>query len=589
VPVGIEVIGGPYLVYRQTGVIVRLGDPPVTVRAGGAVDRPTYTDDGTVWVHRPDTGAVCALRRGSDALDCAHSTGPQLPGALAIATAAAYVDTVDDAAQVVDGTASGAAAALSVDLPDTALIGDRDTRGRLPVVATGPNRLILVDSAAVPRATAAGPAVTIDLGDGTFSAPMASDGIVALIDETRHRLLTFDLNGRPLGSADLPGDGTAALSRGGDGRIYLDGADGAATFVVGTDGKVTSVRTGGATSAVSAPQPRDVLPAPPPRRTGPPPVVRDVPTGPITEGPGPVPSAQPSAPAQPAPTVPGPPTAVRATLGANGTVVVSWAPPGGGRATSYVVTSNDGTSQQATATSTSFTGLSAGSRHTFTVVAGNDAGSGPPSNPSNAVVIPVPRPGAPTGLQLDVRRQGARSITVTATWQRPNLNGGQLDHYVIRAKDGNGRVVLDTTSTTETSPAFSDDGCLGPYSVTVTAVTGVAGSGQTATGPAAAATTLGGQCTVNMSIAASAVLAQSTTITMTQLPPTGTFGGYACTLTANGAAVWSGLCGSSQLRPQDADVTGLTPDTTYRLVLTTEQPVGQPRNSNTLTITTPAA
>ena len=260
-PVGIEVVGGPYLVYRTTGVLVRLGEPSVTVRAGGALDRPTYTDDGTVWVHRPDTGAVCALHRGADALDCARGTAPGLPGALTVATSsAAYLDTADDVAQFVDG-APRAPTGIGVDLPDTALIGDRDTRGRLPAVE--PGRLVLADSAGVLTGAAGGAPVSVELGPDDFSAPVAADGIVAVVDQTRHRLLTFAIDGRALGSADLPADG-ASLARGGDGRIYVDDADGAATHVVGSDGSITPVATGGANNGVPAPSPDQLRPVPSP-------------------------------------------------------------------------------------------------------------------------------------------------------------------------------------------------------------------------------------------------------------------------------------------------------------------------------------
>ena len=69
--------GGPDLVYPQAGTIVRLGEPPTSVEVGGPVGTPVHTADGTVWVHRPDTGEVCALRSGAVTLDCAASTAPK--------------------------------------------------------------------------------------------------------------------------------------------------------------------------------------------------------------------------------------------------------------------------------------------------------------------------------------------------------------------------------------------------------------------------------------------------------------------------------------------------------------------------------
>ena len=77
VPVGVEVVGGPYLVRPQAGTIERLGEPRTAVEIGGPVSAPVRTADGTVWVHRTDTGEVCALRTGAVTPDCAtpHRTG----------------------------------------------------------------------------------------------------------------------------------------------------------------------------------------------------------------------------------------------------------------------------------------------------------------------------------------------------------------------------------------------------------------------------------------------------------------------------------------------------------------------------------
>ena len=59
--------GGPRVDLAR---LVRLGEPRTSVEAGGPVSAPVRGADGTVWVHRPDTGEVCALRGGAGALDC---------------------------------------------------------------------------------------------------------------------------------------------------------------------------------------------------------------------------------------------------------------------------------------------------------------------------------------------------------------------------------------------------------------------------------------------------------------------------------------------------------------------------------------
>ena len=223
VPVAVEVVGGPYLVYREAGTVVRLGTPPTSIPVGGPVDRPVATDDGTVWLRRPDNGSVCALRRDADLLDCAERTAARAPGALTVAgTLPGFLGTADDAVGVF-GEATAPAVApvpLGAALPDDAQIADRDTRGRLPPVVVAPSRLVLADSSGVPTGRGGGAAVEVDLGPGTFTSPVAQDGVVAVVDQTRNRLLTFSVDGRPLGSVDLPpGAGPASISAGEDGRL----------------------------------------------------------------------------------------------------------------------------------------------------------------------------------------------------------------------------------------------------------------------------------------------------------------------------------------------------------------------------------
>jgi hypothetical protein len=156
-PVGIEVVGGPYLVYQQAGAIVRPGVSPLTIPIGGRVGRPVYTDGGTVWMHRVDNGALCALRRGADTLDYSLQTAAGAPGALAVASSdPAFLDTAQDALQTIETAALLAPVAIGTDLPETALIGDRDTQGRLPAVVTAPNRLVLADTSGVPAGRAGG-------------------------------------------------------------------------------------------------------------------------------------------------------------------------------------------------------------------------------------------------------------------------------------------------------------------------------------------------------------------------------------------------------------------------------------------------
>jgi hypothetical protein len=53
-PVALEAKGGPYLVYRQAGTVVRLGVKPAMIRAGGGLGEPVVTDDGTCGCCAPE-------------------------------------------------------------------------------------------------------------------------------------------------------------------------------------------------------------------------------------------------------------------------------------------------------------------------------------------------------------------------------------------------------------------------------------------------------------------------------------------------------------------------------------------------------
>ena len=368
VPVGIETLGGPYLVYREAGTIVRLGVPPLSLPVGGRLDRPVWTDDGTVWLHRPDNGSFCALRNGADALDCSAGAAPGEPGGLSITgELPAFVGTRQDAAQVI-AARLGSPVGLGADVADAALLADRDTEGRLAVVESATNRLVLTDSSGVPDGRDGGAPVVVDLGSGTFTSPVAADGIVALLDTAANRLLTYDVTGRLITTLDLPpGTDAADLVRGGDGRIYVDDADGSGTHVVGTDGRVTSVGTGAGgvpteLVAVAAPPSRARSSVPPPpgsNLTGPltrPGSTRSpvsgggqVPGGPVSVPPGgPPPIVSPPLPPLPPPFAPAAaPTGLTATaVGSNpggSTFRLSWTEPAlnGGQLVRYEVSAVD--------------------------------------------------------------------------------------------------------------------------------------------------------------------------------------------------------------------------------------------------------
>jgi hypothetical protein len=144
-----------------------------------------------------------------------------------------------------------------------------------------------------------------------------------------------------------------------------------------------------------------------------------------------VPSA-PSAPVTPM-TSPGAPTGAAGTSYQNGQALVSWtAPNDGGSPPSYTVTADPGGEACTTATtSCTVTGLTNGDGYTFTVVATNLVGSGPPSSPS-ALVTPSAAPGAPTGVTV-AAGDGADSVS----WVTPDDDGGSaVTGYTVTASPG---------------------------------------------------------------------------------------------------------------------------------------------------------
>lgn len=172
--------------------------------------------------------------------------------------------------------------------------------------------------------------------------------------------------------------------------------------------------------------------------------------------PAPVPTGGPAA------TVPGAPTAVRATAG-NAQATVTWTAPtntGGSPITGYTVTPYIGTTAQpartftTTATTQTITGLTNGTAYTFRVAARNAVGLGPASTPSAAVT--------PTGGPTNPNLPGAPTITgvtagdgeATLTWTPPahtgasSLNGYLVTSYVdgqqYRLRIVNGPVLTTT-------------------------------------------------------------------------------------------------------------------------------------------------
>jgi RHS repeat-associated protein len=148
---------------------------------------------------------------------------------------------------------------------------------------------------------------------------------------------------------------------------------------------------------------------------------------------------------------PGAPTAVSATSTAANQATVSWTAPassGASAITGYTVTPQGGPTQvpsvTVTASPTTVTALSGGSSYTFSVIAKNTYGGGPPAA-SNAVTPAGPAlPGAPTGVTAT-----AGNAQATVTWTAPADGGSAITSYTVTPYVGS---IAQTSTTVSGSP-----------------------------------------------------------------------------------------------------------------------------------------
>jgi hypothetical protein len=493
-PLGLEVPGGPYLIYRRAGSIVRLGLPAATIPGGGPISSAVATTDGTVWVRRADTGQICRLGAADAGVRCAVAVTGAPSGVLTVASGRpGLFDPAAGTLALIDGDALAAPVRVTNPLPPGAEVAANDAAGRLPVLAPG-GRLLLVDTSwvAAPGRTAGGP-VTVALGAGRYRSPVATDDAVAVLDLTRSRVLTFGRDGSRRRAAPVaaPAD-SARVVRGGDGKVYVDDATGAHTLVVDPDGAMTTVKLSGTD-----------VPTTPPRRPEPPvtdrdrdrPRSADEPARAGTRGGGATTKGRRDTPAA----VPGSPAPVLGRPG-DAEVTVSWrkAAANGAAVLAYDVTwtAADGSPGGAVSVpggnrTTLVPGLDNGTAYTFAVAARNSVGAGPAAV-SAAVTPSSDVPSAPTGVTASAGTDG----TLAVSWAEADGQGNTVTGYEVTAHgdDGSQAVVGAPTGTTVTLTAGAGITLGVTYTFTVTATNdkglvsdpSEAGNAVAAYGPAAA-------------------------------------------------------------------------------------------------------
>jgi Fibronectin type III domain len=439
-PVGLETTGGPYLVYREAGKVVRLGDEHLVLSLGGPVGTPVATDDGTVWLPRTKAGLLCQLPAETEQVACPVLLPKGHGGGLSVVSdRLVFVDTTEDTLQIVDKDGLGEAKDLGVDAGDDARMASTDVAGRLAILDG--NKMHLVDAGLGTAGLEPAEPVTIDLGDGEYTGPVSTGTVVAVVNRTTSVLTTYDSDGKRKQTKELPAEqGDPRLTRGEDDRIYVDGAEGEHVVVVDRDGELADVPigagdeggkektvapTGGRDPDTPVDRPSVDLPKPeteepdetPPPQQQPPPTPNPPPVQPDP----PPPVAPPSAP--------GAPTGVGATAG-DGTATVTWgaAPDNRAAITDYRVSwAGGGVTVAGTARSATIPNLVNGTSYVFTVNAVNSAGRGPgvAANPVTPTA-PVRAAAAPTALQVLV--EGQRALF---DWDAPaDMGTGTFTHYV---------------------------------------------------------------------------------------------------------------------------------------------------------------
>jgi hypothetical protein len=529
VPFPMEIVGGPYLVYRNAGKVVRLGDPVTTVSVGGAVGDPVSTKDGAVWLHRMETGQICTLRRGADRIDgCPVSAAKDHFGALTVVDdQPRFVDLFAGQLYTIDGDHFGPGTQLGVPVSPNARAAANDVDGRVAILDPARHTISLVDTHQPPATP-----VTTALPGADYDGPVSTGSVVVLVDRQSGAVLTFGADGSRRDEKPIKNKaGQPRLSKGEDDRVYVEDADGTQVLVVAKDGKVQDVPVVGKPATpkpdektdkpVDEHSPADQRQPDDPRKPAQQPGEQRGPANP-PPAPKPKPPPPPPVPASP----PGAPTSVAAQAG-DSSAAVTWGPAPENRAqvtayhVSWQASSGPGGSITVSggARRATINGLTNGVRYTVTVTATNAAGTGPGASAPPVIPFAAAAAPKPTAQQ--------QSTGVRLSWTAPDLRGGTLVHYLVSAT---GQADQTTTATRTVYSGFPPGQTI---TFTVRAVTRTA-DGQTLNGAPG-----------------------STSITM---PAT-------AIRISKGAATETGNCHKPACHWVNATMTGFAPGTTYDIRL----------------------
>lgn len=474
-PVPLQVKGGPYLVYRDQGRVVRMGgDEPVSIAVGAALGDPVATSDGTLWLLRKDTNGLCYLKPDTEVVDCRTSAPAGHLGALTVVgKQAVFVDTDSDTFTAVSESGLGRPVRIGRDLTAGAKIAAADVAGRVAVVEPDTNRLQMVDASRLADGRVTAPA-PVGLPPGEYAAPAAGRDSVVLLDRRGNKVLIFDRDGSKRGERQVPKDGAqeTQLTRGEDQRVYVAGGEGKRVLVVGENGRAETVELVGTVDH------NDAQPIAPPAETKPPATggtdaPRQASSTPSRGSGGTTPQGNTqtqsprtsgnTAPTANPPSPPGRPPGLRARASGS-SIELTWRPAtaNGAAVTDYRVTWSGGSSGSRTvggsSRKTTLNGLTRGKTYRITVAAQNTAGRGTAASTSVRLPAPVATrsvtvsPGRTTRYEDDCLPPECRFIKVVIRGFPPNSevdvdvfteDWGEFNPGVHRTTDAKGEQIVD--------------------------------------------------------------------------------------------------------------------------------------------------
>ena len=261
-------------------------------------------------------------------------------------------------------------------------------------------------------------------------------------------------------------------------------------------------------------------------------------------------------------------------------VAVTWMPPDTGTAniTGYTITASAAgavvstSSEPATATEATVTGLTDGTQYTFTIAATNATGTGTASPPSTPVApLPATAPMSPANV-IAVPQDGQLQVG----WGAPPDGGSPITGYTVTVSPATVSAVSVAGDTTVATVTGLTNGTAYTVSVTATNSAGTSPADSAAPATPAAVIVPGAPVSVAGSVTASGTVSVSWTPPMT--PGTAAITGYTVSASTGGNVATTVSASTTACTGTPArctvSVTGLTATTAYTFTVTATSSAG---------------